>query len=101
LKPCSLFRVNRCSGGIFRLHFLGWSVSQARNQHEAGSVLAWFNAQSWRWRWCRSPERPLTFNVLHCIKSPKTENSSESPLWEFQILHSTLISCCRNIFTGD
>jgi hypothetical protein len=47
LNPCSLLKVNRCSGGPYRLHFQGWRVSQARNQHEAGSILAWFTVQSW------------------------------------------------------
>jgi hypothetical protein len=34
---CSLLKVNRCSGGTFRLHLQGQSISQVRNQHKVGS----------------------------------------------------------------
>jgi hypothetical protein len=37
------------------LHLQSWRVSQARNQHEAGSKLYWFLAwltpRPWSWRW--------------------------------------------------
>jgi hypothetical protein len=36
LTPCSPLKVNRRFGRICCLHFYGWRVSQARNQHEAG-----------------------------------------------------------------
>jgi hypothetical protein len=32
--PCSPLKVNRCFGGICRLHFQSWGVSQASNQNE-------------------------------------------------------------------
>jgi hypothetical protein len=37
IMPCSPLKVNRRLGGTCRLHLQGWSICQARNQHEAGS----------------------------------------------------------------
>jgi hypothetical protein len=37
LTSCSLVKVNRRFGGTHCLHYQGWLVSQARNQHETGS----------------------------------------------------------------
>jgi hypothetical protein len=51
---CSSLKVNRCFGGICRLHLKGWRIVQARNQYEAGSYL-------------------LTFNGLHDVIFQKTE----------------------------
>jgi hypothetical protein len=33
--PCSPFKFNLTSGGIYRLHFQGQRISQARNQRES------------------------------------------------------------------
>jgi hypothetical protein len=35
LTPCSLLKVNRCFGGIFRLHLQGRRLSKERNQRES------------------------------------------------------------------
>jgi hypothetical protein len=34
---CSPVKVNQCFGGTYRLHFQGRTVSQVRNQQEAGN----------------------------------------------------------------
>jgi hypothetical protein len=54
--PCSLFIVNWHFGGKRWLHFLGWRISQERNQHEACSSFA-----------CC----PLISNILYPQKSRK------------------------------
>jgi hypothetical protein len=37
ITPCSPLKIKWCFGGICRLHLQDWRLSQARNQHEAGS----------------------------------------------------------------
>jgi hypothetical protein len=42
ITPCSPLKVNRRFGGTCRLHFQGRSISQARNQREAGHKQSLF-----------------------------------------------------------
>jgi hypothetical protein len=51
ITPCSLFKVNRCFGGIYRLHLQGRRISRARNQ-----------SQSMIWELCLPP----AFRLVSC-----------------------------------
>jgi hypothetical protein len=66
IMPFSPLKINRCFGGLCRLHLQGWKTNQARNQCEAD------NKQS-RWRWQALPKLLLNFDGLHGITSHKTE----------------------------
>jgi hypothetical protein len=59
IKLCSLLKVNQNLRGTCHLYLQGWRVSQARNQHEAGSKL-----QPWR---LHSDDRAL---ICHANRKP-------------------------------
>jgi hypothetical protein len=70
ITPCSPFKVNRRSGGTYRLHLQGFRTSRARNQRES-RWQAEPIPRHWRWRRYVSPKRLLTFNRLHAVISLK------------------------------
>jgi hypothetical protein len=78
ITPCGPVKISRCFGGTCHLHLQGPKISQARNQHEAGSsalccIFACVILWSWRWRWHVPPKCLLTFSGLHRVISQKIE----------------------------
>jgi hypothetical protein len=76
VSPCSPSEVYRLSGGSYRLHLHGWSVSQASNQQYIGLLLSKTTLQPRRWRQYVPPKRRLTFNGIHRIIPQNIENYS-------------------------
>jgi hypothetical protein len=97
----SPLKVNRHFGGTCCLHLQGGSISQARNQRQAGrasravvvNASGWFLAcrilPPWRWR------RQLTFDRLHGVIS------QEIKLYLLLLLIILLVTCNNfNILVG-
>jgi hypothetical protein len=77
ITPCSPLKVNRCSGGTYRLHLQCRRISRARIQRSSHQLSRWFLArlilQPWRWRRHVPPKHMLTLNGLHGDISQETE----------------------------
>jgi hypothetical protein len=96
IMPCSLYKVNRHFGGTCRLHLLGL-ISQARNQGEACSKLCVITQKIdlFITTAVRSSENVLMEATCSSKMSidfqwtlyPRRQKSSDSPLWEPQIIH--------------
>jgi hypothetical protein len=75
LTPCSPLKVSQRFGGTYRLHLLGWRVSQAGSKQL--KMEARFSSETsggFQWTtWCYIPEnRTQTLQILHnqrnCVK---------------------------------
>jgi hypothetical protein len=77
--PCSPLKVNRCFGGIYRLHPQGLSVSQARNQREACSEQS---------------QSPIFWNIMPC--SPLINRRFGGILVSLLAYFSTLKAICSS-----
>jgi hypothetical protein len=85
ITPSSMLKVNWHFGGICDLHHQGWTISQARNQHEAllatcfMLVLAWLRMEAtcsskmsvgFQWiTWRYIPEDRILLNYNNCSSS--------------------------------
>jgi hypothetical protein len=87
IMPSSTLKVHWLFGGTCRLHLQGQRISQARNQHEAGSKKCSASQRPWRWRWHVPLECLLTFNGLHGI----THTAQKIELWNLP---------CSNFWRG-
>jgi hypothetical protein len=60
---CSPLKVNRCFGETCLLHLQGWRISQARNQHKAGSRSS-IDFQQTTWRYIPEDIHSVTIKFL-------------------------------------